>query len=708
MSRIWVMGTVLPFLSCAHPPGPNWPDAHPPRAGKVPAEFVAHGDARVDDYAWLNRRDDPKVLAHLRAENEYFDRMTAPLRPLQEKLFGELKGRIKERDASVPFRDNGYWYSSRFQEGWPYPVYVRQKGTLDAPEEVLLDVNRMAEGHAYINVAGRYVSDDNSVLATFVDTVSRRLYDLKFKDLRTGEPYPETLRNTQGGDFAWASDSRTCFYVRRDTTTLLGYQVWRHVLGTDPAADELVYEEKDNRFNLDLYRSRSKRFVVLVSDMNKISTEVRLLEASNPRGSFAVFHPRERGLQYYVEDSGDRFYVRTDWNAPNFRLMETPAGNTSKEHWRERVAHRDDVHLGGLTVFRDHLVLSERKEGLNRLRILRLSDGQDHGISFEEPVYSAAVDVNPDPQTKVLRFSYVSMTTPPSIYDYDMDLRRRELKKREDVLGGFRSEDYASERLWATARDGVRVPISLVYRKGFRKDGRGPLLLYGYGSYGASMSPSFSPNVLSLLDRGFVYAVAHVRGGMEMGRRWYDDGRMLRKKNTFTDFIDCAEHLVREGVASRDRLYAMGVSAGGLLMGAVVNLRPDLWRGVVAKVPFVDVVTTMSDASIPLTTGEYEEWGNPARPEEYAYMKSYSPVDNVGRQAYPHLFVTTGLHDSQVQYFEPAKWVAKLRELKTDANALLFKVQMGAGHSGPSGRFEPLREVAWEYAFLLALEGIQQ
>ena len=685
----------------------KWPEnIHPPLPEKNAKEFEMHGDKRIDDYYWLNQRDNPKVLDYLNAENAYLDTMMAGAKVLREKLFLEMKGRIKEKDESLPYKDNGYWYYSRYEEGKEYPVYCRKKETLDAAEEIMLDQNAMADGFKYYSIGGRQVSDNNELLAYTVDTVSRRLYGVRFKNLKTGEIYPEVIPNIEGGSLAWAADNKTAFYIKKDTTTLLGYQVWRHVLGTDPSTDVLVYEEKDNRYYLAMYRTKSKKYISIVSEMNELSTEYKLLEAANPSGEFKIFHHREPQLQYYVEHFNDKFYVRTDLNAPNFRLMETEEGNTSKNNWKEVIPHRNEVYMSGLSVFKNHLVLSEVKDATNQLRIINMTDKSEHYIQFDEPVYTAGVNINPDFNTDTLRFSYTSLTTPYSIFDYNMNTKQRLLKKQTEVLGGFDKNEYASERLWATARDGAKVPISLVYKKGMEKNGNNPLLLAAYGSYGFSSYPYFNSNILSLLNRGFIYAIAHVRGGQELGRQWYDNGRMLKKKNTFYDFIDCGEYLIKEKFTSTKHLYANGGSAGGLLMGAIANLRPDLWNGIVAEVPFVDVITTMSDASIPLTTGEYEEWGNPADSAEYFYMKSYSPYDNVEKKDYPNMLVTTGLHDSQVQYFEPAKWVARLREKKTDKNLLLFKIDMNVGHGGASGRFDYLKDVALKYAFLLVLEGI--
>lgn len=687
----------------------EWPqNVTPPKPEKVLKEFSLHNDTRTDEYYWLNQRTEPKVLDYLKAENTYLDTMMSATKPLQEKLFAEMKARIKEKDETLPYKDNGYWYYSRYEEGKEYPVYCRKEGSLSAPEEVMLDQNEMAKDFRYYAIGGRVVSDNNQLIAFTVDTVSRRLYGLKFKDLVTGRIYPETIPNVEGAALAWATDNKTVFYIKKDLTTLLGYQIWRHELGTDMANDVMVYEEKDNRYYLRLYKSKSDKYIVIFSDMNELSTEVRLLEASNPQGSFKIFQPRESRLQYQVEHFENKFFIRTDLDAPNFRIMETPESATEKENWKELIAHRDNVLISGMTVFSNHLVLNEMKDALSQLRIINMSDKSDHYIKADEPVFTSFVNINPDFNTPILRYSYSSMTTPSSIYDYNMDSKEKKLMKQTEVLGGFNKEEYQSERIWATARDGSKIPVSLLYKKGLQKNGENPLLLHSYGSYGLSSYPTFNSNILSLVNRGFIYAVAHVRGGMELGRQWYDNGRLLNKKNTFYDFIDCGEYLLKEKFTSKNHLYASGGSAGGLLMGAIVNYRPDLWHGVIAEVPFVDVITTMSDPSIPLTTGEYEEWGDPSVKEEYLYMKSYSPYDNVEKKDYPHMLVTTGLHDSQVQYFEPAKWVARLRERKTDDNLLLFKINMDYGHGGASGRFDYLKDEALQYAFLLALEGIRE
>ena len=691
----------------------TWPEGlAAPVAEKKAKELVAHKDIRIDNYYWMNDYfkkgpDSTKVVEYLRAENAYLDTMLSGSKDFRDKLFVELKARIKEKDESVPYKENGYWYYYRFEEGKQYPVYCRKKESLNAPEEVIHDAIKAAEGKSYYAVAGLRVSDDNKLIAIGEDDVSRRLYKLRLKNLETDEYFPETILNTQGGAYAWAADNKTLFYIRKDTVTLLGYQVWRHTLGTDPSQDVLIFEEKDNRHYINVERSKSKKFIFINSVLIKEQSETMFLEASNPGGTFTLFHPRTMHLVYDVDHYKDKFYIRTNLDAPNFRLTECPLDKTSKENWKEVISHRPDVYLESFTLFKDHMAISERKEGLMNIRVINQKNKSEHYLGFEEPAYDASLNVNPDFNTNILRFSYESMVTPASIYDYDMDTKEKQLKKQQEILGGYNKDEYATERFFVSAKDGIKVPVSIVYKKGMQKDGTNPLLLYGYGAYGSSTEAYFDRDMLSLLNRGFIYAIAHVRGGQEMGRKWYEDGKMLKKKNTFTDFIDCGEYLIKERYTSREHLYALGGSAGGLLMGAIVNMAPDLWHGIIADVPYVDVVTTMSDPDIPLTTNEYLEWGNPSNKEEYFYMKSYSPIDNVEKKSYPNMLVLTGLHDSQVQYFEPAKWVAKLRELKTDDNKLLFYTNMSAGHGGASGRFDYLKEVALQYAFLLALEGIK-
>lgn len=678
----------------------------PPMAKRVLHELEAHGDVRIDPYYWLRERDDPEVIAYLEAENDYTDAMTAHTEELQEELFDEIVERIPQEDESPPYRLGGFWYYSRFEEGDEYPIHARKRGSLDAPEEVLLDVPEMAEGHEFYSVRGPRVSLDHGKLAYAVDTVGRRKYTLRFKDLGTGKTLPDEIPDVTG-NVAWAADGRTVFYTQMHPETLRSYRVYRHLLGTDPAADALVYEEGDEEFSTYVYNTSSREYVVIASSQTE-SDEYRYLRADDPTGELRVFLPRESGHEHSIDHAGDRFYIRTNDGAKNYRLLSTPEDDTSRERWAELIPHRPQVYLVSFKVFRDHLAVAEREDGLERLRVIPRSEepgGAEHYIQLDEEAYAVFLTDNHEYDTTTVRFTYSSMTTPWTVYDYRMDTRDRTLVKRQEVGGAFDPADYRTARLHAPARDGARIPVSVLYRAGFEPDGSRPLLLYGYGSYGATTDPSFSSARLSLIDRGFVFAIAHVRGGQVYGRDWYEEGRLLRKKNTFTDFIDAADFLVAEGYADPERLYAHGGSAGGLLMGAVVNLRPNLWDGVVARVPFVDVVTTMLDPDIPLTTGEYDEWGDPNEKDFYDYILSYSPYDNVEPGDYPALLVTTGLHDSQVQYWEPAKWVAKLRAAKTDDDPLLLKTNMEAGHGGATGRFKSQRETAFIYAFLLDLAG---
>ncbi len=682
------------------------PDLKPPVCKKIPKELTIHGDTRIDNYYWLNERDNPEVIAYLEAENEYTRRVLEPVKPFEDKLYDEIIGRIKQTDMSVPYKDNGYWYYVRYDEGKEYPLHCRKKKDLETgAEEIMLDVNQLAEPYDFYNVTGLSVSPDNKILAYGEDTLSRRIYTIRFKNLETGEMLEDFIPNTTGGA-VWANDNQTVFYSVKDET-LRSYKIFKHRLGTPASEDVEVFHEADPTFSCFVYKTKSKQFIVIGS-WHTLSNEYRVLDADNPDGPWRIIQPRERGLEYSIAHFADKWYIRTNLDARNFRLMATPLDATTKEHWTEVIPHREDVLLEDMEIFKDYLVLEERIEGIRKLRVRPWNGQGEHYIDFGEDAYVSYVSVNMDFDTELLRLGYTSMTTPNSVYDYNMRTRELKLLKRQEVVGGYEPSDYVSERLWATARDGERVPISLVYKKGYRKDGSAPLLLYGYGSYGASMDPTFSSVRLSLLDRGFVYAIAHIRGGEELGRRWYEQGKLLNKKNTFYDFIDCAEFLKAQQYADPERLFAMGGSAGGLLMGAVVNMRPDLWKGVIAAVPFVDVVTTMLDESIPLTTGEFDEWGNPKIEEYYHYIKSYSPYDNVEAKDYPALMVTTGLHDSQVQYWEPAKWVAKLRELKTDDNPLLLHTNMDAGHGGQSGRFRRYRETAMEYAFILDLAGLAE
>ena len=675
----------------------------PPVAQRVPHQLQEHGRVRVDDYYWLNQREDPAVIAYLKAENAWTEAQMAHTEDLQEELFEEIKGRIKQTDESVPYLRDGYWYYTRYEEGKDYPIYCRKRESLDNAEQIMLDANVLAEGHGFLAVGSWEVSEGGDILAYAADTSGRRFYAIRFKNLDTGDLYPDVIDSVTA-NVAWANDNRTLFYAKQDPVTLRSYQIYRHALGTDPTNDVLVYEESDEEFSSYVFRTKSKRYMMIASSQT-LSSEYRYLNADTPDGTFAMLLAREPNHEYDVDHFGDHFYIRTNYRAPNFRLMRTPVTRTAKANWHDVIAHRDDVLLEGFEVFQDHLVVSERANGLVQLRVRRWDGSGEHYLDFGEPAYSAYISVNPELDTKLLRYAYSSMTTPNSTYDYGMDSRQKVLLKQDEILGGFSSDDYATERLYATARDGVRVPISLVYRRDRHSGEPQPLLLYAYGSYGFSRDAAFSADRLSLLDRGFIYAIAHVRGGSEMGRWWYEAGKLFKKKNTFTDFIDCSEFLISEGYTTPGMLYAQGGSAGGLLMGAITNMRPDLFDGVVAQVPFVDVVTTMLDESIPLTTAEYDEWGNPNQKDYYDYMLSHSPYDNVEAKGYPNLLVTTGLHDSQVQYWEPAKWVAKLRTLKTDDNRLLLKTNMEAGHGGASGRYHRYRETAFVYAFLLDMAG---
>ncbi len=681
-------------------------DMKPPVAEKKPKELTIHGNTRIDNYFWLKERDNPEVINYLKAENEYTDAMMKNTEKLQEDLYNEIIGRIKQTDESVPYRDRGYYYYTRFEEGKEYPVYCRKKDNIDAQEEILLNVNEMAEGYDYFQVAGFTVSPDNMKIAYGLDTVSRRKYTVYFKDLATGEIYPDAIPLTTGGAF-WANDNKTVFYTQKDDETLRPQKIFRHILGTPVEKDVLIFYEEDETFNSFVYKTKSDKYMMIVSS-STLSDEYKFLDANDPMGKFTIIQPRERNLEYSVDHYKDKFYIVTNLEAKNFRLMETPVNSPGKANWKELIAHREDVYLNDIEIFTDYLVVEERKNGLNQLRIINWNDGTEHYLDFGEEVYVANTSTNPEFDSKWLRYSYSSLTTPNSVYDYNMDTHEKKLLKQQEVIGDFDPSNYEAKRLYATASDGVKVPISLVYRKGIRLDGKNPLLLYGYGSYGYTIDPYFNSVRLSLLDRGFVYAIAHVRGGQIYGRQWYEDGKLFKKMNTFTDFNSCAAYLIEQKYTGTDKLFAQGGSAGGLLMGAIVNLRPDLYKGIIADVPFVDVVTTMLDEDIPLTTAEYDEWGNPNEQDYYAYMLSYSPYDNVEPKDYPAMLVTTGLYDSQVQYWEPAKWVAKLRDMKTDNHLLLLHTNMEAGHGGASGRFERYKETAMEYAFMFKLLGIKK
>jgi oligopeptidase B len=711
-----VAAAALLLAACAGGPRPQTePDSMPPNAPVPPIATVrpfevdSPNGKRVDEYYWLrdDSRTKPEVIAYLEAENAYKAAMTAHTKALEDTVYGEIVARIKQDDSTVPYRKRGHWYYTRFETGKEYPVYARKAGSLEAPEQVMLDGNAMAAGHDFFEIGAMAIAPDNRLLAYAEDTVGRRQYTLRVRDLETGETLPDRIENADPY-LAWTADSGSFLYVEKHPETLLGYRVRRHVLGTDPAQDALVYEQDDESFYTSVGVTKDERYV-LIHARSTVSTEYRYADAADPALAWRVFLPRERDHEYYVDHFDGRWIIRSNWQAPNFRLLEATVGEEGdRANWRELVAHRDDAFIHGFDVFREFLAIEERSGALRKIRIRPWSGGNDFFISADEPAYTTALGQNAEIDTHIVRYNYQSLATPETVYDYDIQTGERQLMKRMPVLGDFDPANYRSEFLWATARDGTKVPVSLVYRAGFQRDGTAPMLQYGYGSYGYSMDPWFSVSRLSLLDRGFVFAIAHVRGGQEMGRRWYEQGRLLNKKNTFTDFIDVTRFLVAEKYADPKRVSAMGGSAGGLLMGAVANMAPQDYHAIVSQVPFVDVVTTMLDETIPLTTNEFDEWGNPKLKEFYDYMLSYSPYDNVAAQDYPAMLVTTGLHDSQVQYWEPAKWVARLRARRTGDAPLLYRTTMEAGHGGKSGRFQRYREIAEEYAFLLDQAGIAE
>jgi oligopeptidase B len=676
----------------------------PPVAKKVATELTTHGHTRVDNYYWMNDRENPEVIAHLDAENAYTEAVMKHTEALQEKLFDEIKSKIKQEDESVPYKKNGYFYYTKTEPEKEYYLVCRKKESLEADEHVILDVNEMAEGHEFYSLGGSSVSPDNKILAFGVDTLSRRKYTIHFKNLETGELLNDAIPLTTGGA-TWANDNKTVYYVLKDDVTLRSEKIMKHTLGTPVEEDAEVFYEKDETFSTFIYKTKSQKYLIIGSE-STLTSEYRFLDANNPDGEFQIVQPRTRGLEYSVDHFGNDFYIRTNLDALNFKLVKTPVTATTKENWTEVIAHRKDVYFDDFDILKDYLVVSERKEGITQLRVIPWY-GEEYYIDFEEEVFTVGSNVNLEFDTDIFRFSYTSMTTPNSIYDFNLKTKERKLLKQEEVLGGFDKNNYETKRVYATAMDGTKIPMSIVYKKGMEKNGNNPALIYGYGSYGYTMDPSFSISRLPLLDRGFVYVIAHIRGGQINGRAWYEDGKLLNKMNTFTDFNDCAQFLIDDAYTNSDKLFAMGGSAGGLLMGACINLRPELYKGVIAAVPFVDVVTTMLDETIPLTTGEFDEWGNPKDEKYYHYMLSYSPYDQVKAQEYPALLVTTGLHDSQVQYWEPAKWVAKLRELKTDDNLLIFHINMDYGHGGASGRFQWIKETALEYAFIFDLLGME-
>ncbi|WP_338733736.1 S9 family peptidase [Mangrovimonas cancribranchiae] len=678
----------------------------PPKAKKIPENLKIHNDVRVDNYYWLNQRDNQEVIEYLNAENDYTKKALSHTEGFQNTLFEEMKSRIKEDDSSVPYKLNGYWYVTRFEKGSDYPIYTRKKEHLDADEELLFNCNEMAKGHTYFKLGSISISPDNTLAAFSVDFVSRRQYIIKIKNLVTGEVFDTEIKNTTGS-VSWANDNKTIFYARRDENTLRSHKIYRHNIEKDVSQDVEVYHEQDDTFNTFVYKTKSRKYLVIGSS-STLTSEYRILDANHPEEEFKVFSARERMLEYAIAHYDDSFYIITNRDgASNFKLQKTDETHTDKAFWKDVIPHRKEVLLEDIEIFKNYFVLSERSNGLNKLRVLSWDGTEDYYIPFESETYTAYTGNNPDFNSDVLRYSYNSLTTPTSIIDYNFKTKSKTIKKEQAVLdASFNKDNYASDRIWVTARDGVKVPVSLVYKKDLKRPEGNPLLLYGYGSYGATVDPYFSSIRLSLLNRGFIFAIAHIRGGEYLGRDWYEQGKLLQKKNTFYDFIDCSKFLIENGYTSKKHMYAYGGSAGGLLMGAVINKNPELYNGVIAAVPFVDVVTTMLDETIPLTTGEFDEWGNPKDKTYYEYMKSYSPYENVMAQDYPNLLVTTGLHDSQVQYWEPAKWVAKLRDVKTDTNLLLLHTDMDSGHGGASGRFESLKEVALEYAFLLDLEGI--
>jgi len=678
----------------------------PPKAKQIPTNLVKHDDVRVDDFYWLNQRENPEVIDYLKKENEYLKNQMSHTEEFQKTLFKEMKGRIKEDDTTVPYKLNGYWYLTRYEKGKDYPIYSRKKETLDAKEEILFDCNEMAKGHAYFKLGSISISPDNTLASFSVDTLSRRLYTIEIKNLVTGEIYPERILNTTGSS-AWSNDNKTLFYTQKDVETLRSHKIFKHQLFTHPNDDAEVYEEADETFNTFVYKSKSRKYIIIGST-STLTSEYRILDADTPNDEFRIFQNRERELEYTIFHYGNSFYIITNNDgATNFKLQKTNEKNTEKEHWKDVLPHRPDVLIEDIEIFKDYLVVNERQNGLNNLRIISWNGNEDYYLPFNNETYTVSIGNNPDFDSEALRYSYNSLTTPSSVIDYNFYTKEKEVKKEQEVLGGkFDKNNYKSKRIWATSRDGVKIPMSVVYKRGIKKNGENPLLLYAYGSYGQTVDPYFSSVRLSLLDRGFIYVIAHVRGGEYLGREWYENGKLLKKANTFYDFIDCSKYLIEQKYTSKEHLYAYGGSAGGLLMGVIVNLNPELYNGIIAAVPFVDVVTTMLDDAIPLTTGEYDEWGNPNEKEYYEFMKLYSPYDNVEAKDYPNMLITTGLHDSQVQYWEPAKWVAKLRNLKTDKNKIFFHTDMNSGHGGASGRFESLKEVALEYAFLFDLEGI--
>jgi oligopeptidase B len=678
----------------------------PPVADKIPVSFKKFNDIRIDDYYWLKERENPEVIDYLERENDYYEKMTSHTLDLQNKLFKEIKDKIKEDDESVPYFLNGYWYKTKYKEGLDYPVYTRFKDSLNNKEEILFDCNELAKKHDYFNLSNFQISPDNKIVAFSTDVVSRRLYSVQFKNLETGKVYSDKIINSSGS-FAWANDNSTLFYTSRDVNTLRNDKIFKHVLNTDYENDELVYFEKDETFYTNVSKSKSKKFII-ISSFSTLTSEFQFLPADNINESFKLFNKRKRGVEYSINHYDDHFYIITNKDkAYNYKLMKTKISETSSENWTDVVEHRKNVLIEGIDIFKDHLVVSERVDGLNRINIKKWDDSENYFLNFDNETFSSNTTTNLDFNSKKLKYAYNSLNEPYSVIEFDMITKEKTVLKQNKVLDkNFSKDNYVTDRIWADSQDGNQIPISLIYKKGIKRDGSNPLLIYGYGSYGNTIDPSFSISRLSLLDRGFIYAISHVRGSEYLGRDWYENGKLLNKKNSFNDFVDSTKFLISEGYTSPEHCYAYGGSAGGLLMGAVINMAPELYNGVIAAVPFVDVITTMLDETIPLTTSEYDEWGNPNQKEYYEYMMSYSPYDNVSKLKYPNLLVTTGLHDSQVQYWEPAKWVAKLRDYKQDQNYLFLNTNMETGHGGSSGRFEAIKDLAKEYAFLFDLENI--
>lgn len=679
-----------------------------PIAKIIPHQLEKHKQIRTDNYYWLNERENPEVVDYLNKENDFYNQSTAHTKDFQKDLFEEMKARIKEDDESVPYFYNGYFYITRFEKGKDYPIHSRKKGSLDAAEEIMFDCNKMAEGFTYFSLSGISVSEDNKWATFGIDTVSRRQYTIQIMNLETNEILDLKIENTTGSS-TWASDNKTIFYSRKDETTLRPDKIYKHKLGANPSDDVVVFYEKDETFDVSVYKSKSKKYIIINSG-STLTSEYQILLSETPDAKFKVFQKRTRELEYSISHYEDSFYILTNKDdATNFKLMKTPENATSKENWTDLIPHREEVLLEGIDIFKDYLVVSERENGLNKIRIMPWNGVGEYYLPFEIETYTAETTTNIDFDTEILRYVYQSMATPSSVIDFNMKTKEKVVLKEQQVLGGkFDKNNYKEERIWATDNDGTKIPMSMVYKKGIELNGENPFLLYAYGSYGMNIDPYFSTTRLSLLDRGFIYAIAHIRGGEDLGRQWYEDGKLLKKKNTFTDFIDCSKHVIAQKYTSEKHLYAEGGSAGGLLMGAIANMAPELYNGIIAQVPFVDVVTTMLDETIPLTTGEYDEWGNPNKKKYYDYMLSYSPYDNVQKMDYPNMYISTGLHDSQVQYWEPAKWIAKLRVFKTNDKQLFLDTNMEAGHGGASGRFESLKELAKEFSFLLDLEEIKR